>query len=894
MPRRPIGRFLRLPRSARRIRAEVDEELRFDIEMRAQDLAQQGLAPADALTIAKREFGDLETTREYCEELDMQREAAERRADVLEDLRVDLAIAGRAMRRTPAFATVVLLTLALGVGANTAVFSVVRRVLIERLAFRAPEQLYRLYTAPSQADGDDDKLSAVELAALATQSKSVEGVTQFGNYGSSTYTDDHTAEPWPTVMVSPNFFDVMGIRPALGRPFTGADVGAGAPTAVVISYAKWQSVFGRDPHVVGRPIELNGRRLTIVGVLPENFVGPTFIADALYPMNVAAILRNARGSRSRAYRAVARLHAGVSLAQFQAELPTLQARIQAQYPELKNAGVIRPKPLHAAIVGAAAPVLMLVMAGALLVLVVTCVNIAGLFLSRAVARRRELGVRAALGAGRGRLVRQVVAETALYGIVGGLLGVALAFLLKRSFLALASDMLPKVNNIPMSTGVLAAALGASLLCGIAFGVLPAIMATRLDTREALGDGGTRSSSQGRAGSRGSRALVMAQIAFAVVLVVGAGLLTRTFITLVRTELGYRADAQTLTFGLNPTRNRYPDVTALTGLVNALTTQLRALPGVTAVGYTAVTPWQGGMMSVPFRVDGHAVDEANVSAIELATASPEYFSALGVPIRMGRVFQSIDAGESPRVVVISESVARRFWPNASPIGARVRLDTGVPGDSAILREIVGVVGDIRERVTSAIEPTVYVPAAQYGGRLSSTFVVRGTGDAADLIPRVKQILHAIDPTLPLFYPRTLAEVVAQSVQRQRLAMGLMAAFATLALLLAALGIYGIMAYAVAARTREFGIRSALGAPRGAILSLVMRQGMVTALAGIAAGLVLAAVLSRFMSALVVGVSTHDVATFLLAPLVLGIVALIACLVPARAATRVQPVDALRIE
>lgn len=892
MFKRRIARFLHLPRSADRIRAEIDEELQFDIEMRARDLIDAGIPRDEAYARAEREFGDLMATRRYCQELDMQREAEERRADLIADLQSDIAIAWRAMRRTPAFAAVVLLTLALGIGANTAVFSVVRRVLIEPLPFRTPEQLYRLYTRPAEADGDNDKLSAVELAALASASRSVVGVTQWGWRSTVTFTDERTAEPWNSVMIAPNFFDVMGFRPAFGRGFADADAAAGAQKVAIVTYDRWQTTFGSDPHVIGRSIELNGLSYKIVGVLAQTFVGPTFTADVLFPLNTEGVLRNEKQNKSRAYRGFARLRAGVTREQFESELALLRPRFQALYPGIKNAGVIIPKPLHQAVVGEAAPVLVIVMIGALVVLVATCVNIAGLFLARAVARRRELGVRAALGAGRSRLIRQVITESAVYGVAGGAIGIALAFILKRAFLALIGDMLPKLDSIPLNGGVLGLAIVVALACGLAFGILPALAATRLDMREALGEGGTRSSSQGRAGARGSRVLVSAQIAFAVVLVVGAGLLTRTFVALVRTPLGYETTPRQLTFGVIPTRARYPDAASLDALRDELTSRFRALPNVREVGFTAVTPWQGGWMSVPIHVEGRVVADNDVPSIEFATASPEYFAALGIPLRMGRAFQLSDKADAAPVAIVSEAVARRLWPNGNPVGARVHLDD-VPGDSAKVREIIGVVGDFRETVTAPVEPTVYVPAAQLP-RFSSSFVIRATGDATALVPQLKQLVHTIDPKMPLLGPQTLRQIFANSVERQRLAMALMGVFAALALLLAALGIYGIMAYAVAARTREFGIRSALGASRRRILALVLRQGAATAAVGIVCGLVLAWLLTRYMTTLLVGVATHDVLTFVVAPVVLAVVAIAACLLPARAATRVQPVEALRAE
>ncbi len=893
MMKRRIGRFLQLPRSARRIRADIDEELRFDIDMRARDLMSQGASPDAARARAVEEFGDLEATRRYCEELDMDTESAIRRAYVLADLRGDVAIAWRGMRRAPAFALVVLATLALGIGANTAVFSVVRRVLIAPLPYRAPNQLFRLYVVPGASDGDVDKLSAVELADLAAQSHSLSGLTQFGNYGGMTYTDGQTAEPWQTVQVALNFFDVMDVHPVLGRSFIEDDIRPGAPRVIMLGHGLWQRVFGGDRNVIGRRVQLNNVDHTIVGVLPATFVGPTFMADGLLPLNVPGILTTGRMSRGRIWRSVARVRDGVSLDAFRSELALLRPRIQAHYPEIKNAGAIRPVALHAAMVGTAGPVLRLVMAGALLVLVITCVNIAGLFLSRAAMRRRELGVRAALGAGRGRLVRQVLTESALYGIAGGIAGVAAAGLMKGALVGVAGTTLPQLGEVRIDAGVLAFAAIVSIACGFGFGLAPAIAATRIDLRDALGDTGGRGASRGRGAVRGSRGLVSAQIAFAVVLVIGAGLIVRTFLTLTRTSQGYNTDERTLTFRVNLPAARYGEKDARSALVNALVERIHAMPGVTAVGFTAVSPWNGGLMNVGFRVDGRPTDENGVPSLQYATASDEFFAAIGIPLRAGRVFTPADRLGAPLAIVISESVARRFWPNGNSIGARVRLGTGAAGDTSEPFEVVGVVGDVRPNVMAEMIPTVYVSERQWVGH-GGEFVVRTGGDAAALVPAIKETLHALDAQLPVIRPRTLHDVLSEFVARQHLAMTLMGGFAALSLILAALGVYTIMAYAVLGRSREFGIRSALGARRSSIVLLVLRQGFATTAVGIVCGVLIAALASRYVASLLVGVSTHDALTFVSAAALLAVVGIIACLLPARAATRVQPVEALRLE
>jgi putative ABC transport system permease protein len=884
-----IPRFLKLPRSVERIRSDVDDEIAFDIDMRARDLVEQGVTAEHAREQAIREFGDIGGTKDYCEGVDMIIESQARRVGFLEDFRSDIAVAWRAMRRTPVFAAVVLLTLALGIGVNTAVFSVVRRVLIAPLPFRSPDELYRLYTIASTIDGDHDKLSAVELNDLAAQSKSVGAMTVFGNYGGLTYSDDKRAEAWSSASVSPSFFDVLGIRLRLGRPFSVEDTFNGANQKIIITYRVWQRVFGGDETIVGKTVQLNAIPFTVVGVLPESFVGPTFERDMLLPLNFDNVLRNPRLARSRIWRSIVRLRPGVSAQQFDAEIATLRPRLETSFPDIKHAGAIIATPLHAAMVGGAADVLVMIMSGALIVLVVTCVNIAGLFLSRAAAQRREMGVRTALGASRERLIRQVLTESLMYGVAGGVAGLLLAVVVKNALVREVSTMLPQLGDIRIDGGVLAFGAVIAIGAGVAFGLMPAFATTRLDARDALSDAAGRTASRGKAGARSSRVLVAIQIAFAVVLVVSAGLLTKTFIGLVRADLGYGTSDRQVTFSLNlQSRLRYPSERS--AFVSAMSRRMHQIPGVAAIGYTVEGPWFGGWQHIGLRPEGR--DDASATQLEYATASEEFFSAAEIAIRQGRVFGSGDRLGTPPVVVISETVARRLWPNGNAIGARVRLETG-SADSIVPREVVGIVADVRQGATSAPMPTIYVPGEQ-AQIIGQEFVVRTTGDGEALIPAIQDVVRSLDSQLPIPNPRTLENVLSNSVKREQLAMALMALFAGLSLILATLGVYGIMAYTVLARTREFGIRAALGASRRAILLLVLQHGLATAVSGVAAGLVMAALLSRLIGSMLVGVSTHDLATFVMAPLILVVGAFIACLLPARAATRVDPIEVLRAD
>jgi predicted permease len=497
-----------------------------------------------------------------------------------------------------------------------------------------------------------------------------------------------------------------------------------------------------------------------------------------------------------------------------------------------------------------------------------------------------MGVRAALGASRGRLIRQVLTESMVYGIVGGAAGVLLAVAAKGALVSEVGTLLPQLGNVRIDALVLAFAATSAIGSGVAFGVMPAIATTRLDVRDALGDSGSRATSQGKAGAHGSRMLVAIQIAFAVVLVVAAGLLTKTFFGIVRANRGYASTDRQVTFSVNlQGRFRYP--ADRSAFVTALSQRLHAVPGVTGFGYTVSGPWYGGWQHVGFRVEGR---EGGFASIDYETASDEFFAVAGIPVRQGRVFGPSDRFGTPPVVVVSESVARRFWPDGHAIGSRIRLDTG---DTTVSREVVGVVADVRQSGTTDLTPTVYVSSDQTQ-IFGQEFVVRTSTDGKALIATIKDILHSLDPQLPMANPRTLRDVLSSSVKREQLAMALMTLFAVLAVVLATLGVYGIMAYTVLARTREFGIRAALGASRRTILLLVLRNGLATAAAGVAIGVLMSMILSRLIGSMLVDVSTHDLATFVAAPALLMVVALVACLAPARAATRVDPIDVLRMD
>jgi putative ABC transport system permease protein len=540
--------------------------------------------------------------------------------------------------------------------------------------------------------------------------------------------------------------------------------------------------------------------------------------------------------------------------------------------------------------GSVRPILLVVMGAAALVLLLCCVNVAGLFLTRATARRRELAIRLAVGAGRARVVRQLLTESAVIALMGGGLGVALAFLSKRTLVDIVSLLLPAVRDVPIDADVLGFAVALSLLCPLAFGLVPALMSTRLDLRGALAES-SRGAAGGRTSMRISRALVVAQMALAVVLLIGAGLLGRTLVKLERTGVGFDTGSELLTFRVNLASDRYADPARQTAFFVRYMERIRSLPGVRAAGGVGVSPWSGYTSFGPdsLSVEGYSDNASTSEMANRVTISDGYFEALGIPVRGGRAFMPSDDEGAVRVAVVNESLARRYWSTANPIGRRIRIG----GLAADWLEVVGVVGDVRARPWQNVQPTVYVPMWQnpLGG---AELVVRATGNGLALVPAIRRELHQIDPTLAVSMARTLDDIFGAMLAGQRLPLLFTGAFAVLALLLAVLGAYSVMSYSVTSRRREFGIRTALGARRARVLGLVLRQGMTMAVIGSAIGLLIAAAAAPLLSRLLIGVTPHDAVTFAAVPLILLAVSCAACLVPARKSIKVEPIEALRVD
>jgi putative ABC transport system permease protein len=883
-----LRRFLRLPRrSSSRLRADLDDELRFYFDMRTRELVEQGMREADARREAVREFGDLAYTKRYCLAEDAMSTRAEQRRDLVAELQQDVAHSWRLLRRAPGFAVVALVTIALGVGANTAIFSVVNGLLLRDLPYGEADQLARVWGDHLESGNSRSQLAAGDFIDLRSRQYSFSALGAFG-WGGGTYIGPSDPVQLAGARVDANVFRLLGVRPLLGRTFAPGDDSTGVAPTVLLGYGAWRRVFGGDSTIVGKTINLSGRTRTVIGVLPPTFFFPTMSeAEIFTPLDLTPLLRDP--NRIRKYRSlgvVGRLRPGVTAERAGAELRDIMRQLERDYPESNTGKSVTVVGMRDAVVGDTRPAVLVLFGASLLVLLIACANVAGMLLSRAVSRRHELAVRSALGAGRTRLVRQMMTESLVFALCGGIVGLALAVWGTRALVASAADRLPAASQVVVDGTVLATALVVTVACGIVFGLVPALAASR-GVHLALKDAG-RGSSGGVSRHRLRTALVTGQLALAVVLLVGAGLLMRSLVRLQRADLGYSIDSA-LTFEIGLIGARYDKPEAQDAFFDALYQRLGALPGVVAVGGSGNIPMRGGAMA-SLAIDGRPQPEGKLPEVGYQPVSDDLFKAMGVPLERGRTFGPGDRNDSPPVVILSESLARAFWPNGDPIGARVRLG---PNPNDPWNTVVGVVGDVRMGAAGDSRPTAYVSARQdhWGGM---AIVVRTTVDPMSLLPAVRREVRALDPTIPVAQPHSMKQVQSMVLTDRRLPMQLMSVFALVALVLAAVGVYGVMAYSVAARTREIGVRVALGAQPGQVFGMVLRQGMRAATLGLIAGLLGAAALGRVLTSLLYGVRPTDAATFGGVAAVLLAVVLTACLVPARRAVRVDPLEALRSE
>jgi len=888
MPRRRAFRFPR--RSAAQVAADVEEELGFHLEMVAAELVDAGWPQEEARMEARRRFGDLEGTREYCCALDESKENQMKWMGRMEELGQDLRFAGRQLLKSPGFSLVAALTLALGIGATTAIFSVVYGAVLRPLPFQDPERLV-MGGFVSDEGKVQKAFSAPNFLDWKAASHTLSGVTSIENGTLNLSGDGSEPERLQAAQVGADFFKVMGIQPLAGRTFAPGEDKAGASRVAVISEKLWRGRFGGDPGLIHRSILLNGEPYQVIGVLQKGVQLPSS-ADVWVPKVFSADEMQSRGGVF--FAAIGRLAPGVTLEAARAEADVIGRRLSAQYPDA-NASYFKTmtvESLSDQILGDTRKPLLILLGAVGFVLLIACVNVANLLLVRAAVREGEIVIRAALGAGRGRIIRQLLTESLVLALAGGAAGVAIASWIVKGLIALGPQGIPRLDQAHVDGTALLFALGISLLTGILFGLAPALQTSRTDLSGVIREG-TRGS-KGRAGTRARGVLVVVETALAVILLAGAGLLIRSFSRLQDVSPGFEPE-HAMTFKLQLPEKRYSTEEKLRGFTGALIERLERLPGVEAAGATfSGMPFGGNVDVLTFSVAGRPpapVDKEE--AIRIATATPGYFKALGLRVVRGRPFMPQDRAGAPQVVVINEAAVRKHFPGENPLGHRIELGWTVDG---VHRggEIVGVVADFKQdALENEIEPELFLPYDQ-APQDALSVVLRTRSDSQGLVSAIQSQVRGLDPDLPVYGMQPVGELVATSTSQPRFYMLLLGGFAALALVLAAVGIYGVIAYAVRQRTQEIGIRMALGASRDRVMGMVVRQGLTLALLGAAAGLLGAFLATRGLRSLLYEVSASDPMTYVGVAAVLIAVAAVASYLPARRAARTEPQLALRGE
>ena len=879
----------RLPFAARRVEADVDEEIAFHLAMREERLRARGLAPDDARAAARRRFGDVEHVRRECVEIDRQLVRRRRATDYLEDLMQDVVLAFRGLRRAPGFAAAALLTLALGIGSATAIFSVAYGVLLRPLPFSDPDRLVAVSINLAGAGTAYGSLSAPEYVDLSRWNRSFAAVAAW-TPRDRTLGGDGNPERIVAASATASLWDVLGVRAAAGRTFTAEEDVPGATPVVVLGDALWRRRFGGDPAVVGRTVQLDGVTRTVVGVLPpEVRVGG---AEAFTPMGLDPARLPGRGAHF--IRVLGRLRATVSLAQARDDLAAFAARSLQENRDryIGNGFTATARPLREAWFGDARPTMTALLGTVLLLLLLAAVNVANLLLVRAEARQREMGVRVALGARRGRLVRQLLTESLILALLGALVGVPLAALGVRSLLAINPGVVPPGAEVAIDGGVLAAVVAVVALAALVAGVVPAQRAGAADVRTAIATGGAGG---GTRGGRLRAALVATEVALAAAMLVGAGLVGRSFQKLLAVDPGFAAEGA-LVMDVSLPGARYDTATKVVSFYDLALERLRAIPGVRAAAATASLPLSGGTTQWSVEIEGRPDSERDLETPFIVNGSTDLFRALGIAIVRGRALGAEDHAGSALVTVVSQAMAREFWPGQDAIGKRIRLT----GPDMPWVTVVGVARDVRpEALSEPPKPTYYLLTPQFARMTGfadqgATFVLRTPGDPAALTGAARAAIAAIDPELALNNVQTLEAVVTGSVARPRFAASVLGAFGLAALVLAVVGVYGVLSYAMTRRRRELAVRMALGARPGEVKRLVIGSGLRLAAAGVAVGLVAAAMGSRVLSALLYEVSPNDPATLLAVGLTLLGAAAAASWLPAWRATRVSPAEVLRGE
>jgi predicted permease len=854
--------------------AEMAEEMRTHLERRTQANLRAGLPSEEARYEARRQFGGVEQLKELARE--------QRGWPWGEDLWRDFRFALRSLLKTPGFTVVSLLTLALGIGACVAIFSVVNSVLLRPLAYADSDRLVviREVRLPQLSE------MAVAPANYSEWRERAASFEQLAAIRPASYTLTGAGEPLrvEAERVTSNYFSTLRARPWLGREFS-ADEAATRKNVAVLSYGFWQRQFGGRRDILTETIQLDGRSFQVVGVMPENF-SPGSRTEIFTPVP----FDEGRKDYGHSIRVIGRMKPGVTIEQASGELALIAERLALQSPDTNRNWSTKLTPMFEATIGSARPMLFSLLGAVGFLLLIACANVAHLLLARTAGRAKEIAVRIALGAARRRVVRQLLTESVVLALTGGVLGVLLAQWGVSALLAFAPDTLPRAQEIGLDFRAVGFACALGLVTGVGFGLAPAFQASRVDLNASLKDAG-RGTSAGHHRQRLRGMLIVGEVAIALILLAGAGLLIRSFARLQDVDTGFQPrDAWAVEVSLPATK--YRSVTQQNAFANQAVTALAAVPGVQSVGAANVVPFGSRDFGNLFFIAGQPeVPKAQLPSTNYYAVTPAYFEAMGIALRRGRGFDARDAPGSPRVVIINEAMAKKMFSGQDPLGQRLNI-TNQP--ETVWREIVGVVGDVKQYSLGADAPLqVYEPFAQQPFPYF-TFIVRTAGAVPGLPAAIRAAIYSVDKSQPVASVGPLSTLIASSVARQRFTMFLFSVFSGVALLLAAVGIYGIVAYSVSQRTNEFGIRLSLGAQRFDVLRLVFVQnGQLIAL-GLGAGWIGAFALSRLIESMLFGIDAHDPLTFAAVGALLAAVAGLACLIPARRATKIEPMVALRTE
>jgi putative ABC transport system permease protein len=884
----------------RRLERDLDDEVAFHLAMREADLRAGGVPDPAAREMARRRFGNVTHLKEQTRDMWL--------FPSFESIAQDVRFALRTLRKSPGFTIVAVLALAIGIGGNTAIFSLVDAVRARALPYRDPERLVQLWGNVLRAQLERRGASYPDYVDWKSQAKSFEDMAAFTTTTTTLFTQE---EPERIVaeLVSPGYFSILSVNPARGRTIRPEEDVVGRPANVVVmSDGLWKRRFGSDPDIVGKTITLNTRTCTVIGVMPPGFKGLTDTAEVWAPFTLFGSAQSFAERGSRGFAAVARLKDGVSVAAAQSDMDAVAKRLEAAYPQSNEKRGVEISPLDVELVGGLRPALLMLMTAVAFVLLIACANVANLLLTRSEARRREIALRTALGAGRGRLLRQLITESCVLTLIGAAAGLLLARATVEALLATSPVTFPSFIDPGLDVRVAAFTIAVSLACGILVGLAPGLQSRAVELSNAL-----KEAARGSGGRRSQQvrgALVVAEVSLAVVLLIGAGLMIRSVRNLIALNPGFNPTS-VLTLRVNIPRasappsspaapSAQPGVPAapappppLVVQARALVERVRTVSGVTAVTLSTDLPLDGSAGAAFYTAEGQPeVTAQNIPRAYVHRVTPDFFTTLGIPVTSGRTFTENELTPASTSVIVSADVVKRFWPGQDPVGKRVKF--GAVSSSNPWLSIVGVVGDVKYRglpENPTKDPDIYLPFVDRNPGVA--IAVRTAGAPTAIAPAIRSAIRAADPSITVYSVRTMDELIGAQTAQSRFIMWLMGAFAGIALSLAVIGIYGVMSYLVAQRTREIGVRLALGAAGGDILRLVVGNGARLIAVGIVIGVAATFVLERLVSTLLFGVTALDAAAAL-AVAVLATVALVACYVPALRATRVSPITALRYE